>query len=230
MSPIYIQIFKKPTAGVIKAASLRGYDTQSKHDATVWLEGQINSGKVSIDQVIAQIDSKAPSKAPASFPALAELAQDIATVRGEAKSLTESLENQLGNAVKVFSGKVSNIENNLRHDLFALQSDVRAVKSQQVIDPSEVARAVAREVQNAFAPFKQSVIDAQAESVVSHASGAIVVDRKPVGEVFGVPINDMKGNPLMVDLWNAQDAPAIDPNFVWTELDPAPSSFGSTHR
>jgi MoxR-like ATPase len=35
--------------------------------------------------------------------------------------------------------------------------------------------------------------------------------------VFGVDLYDSQGMKVYVDIWNAPDAPAIDPNFVWSE-------------
>jgi cobaltochelatase CobS len=35
--------------------------------------------------------------------------------------------------------------------------------------------------------------------------------------VFGLDVRDMKGDPMMVDIYNAPDAPPVDPHFVWTE-------------
>jgi cobaltochelatase CobS len=48
-------------------------------------------------------------------------------------------------------------------------------------------------------------------------SAVHVIDRKPCAEVFGLDVRDMKGDPMMVDIYNAPDAPPVDPHFVWTE-------------
>ena len=85
------------------------------------------------------------------------------------------------------------------------------------VDPSVVNDVVAKTVADAFAPFKQAVIAAGAEEVVANISSVMTVDRKPAKDVFGVDVRNAKGDPVLVDIWNAPDAPAIDPNFIWTK-------------
>jgi len=146
----------------------------------------------------------------------------------QVKSIADSLsmartdmDNRVNDMGHLLTTRIKSMDANLRTDMAALQvtvqAAIQAANSKPPVDADEVARAVAREVAGAFAPFKQAVIDAQAQAVVAQAVSAIVVESKPVREVFGIDVNDSKGRPLMVDLWNAQDAPAIDPNFVWTE-------------
>jgi hypothetical protein len=72
-------------------------------------------------------------------------------------------------------------------------------------------------VADAFAPFKQAVEAAGAQAVVADLSSVHVVETKTCAEVFGVNVRDRKGDPLTVDIWNDPSAPAIDPNFIWTE-------------
>lgn len=85
------------------------------------------------------------------------------------------------------------------------------------LDPSVATRAVADAVAAAFKPFEQAVAAAGAQSVVGDMVGAIVVDRQPALDVFGVDVRDVKGNQVMVDLWNDASSPQIDPCFIWTE-------------
>ena len=85
------------------------------------------------------------------------------------------------------------------------------------IDEDKINAEVASAIAKAFKPFAQAVKDAKAEVVVGNAVKATIVDRKSALDVFGVDVRNRKGNPVMVDIWNAFDAPAIDPNFVWQE-------------
>lgn len=78
---------------------------------------------------------------------------------------------------------------------------------------AEVASAIAR----AFKPFAQAVKDAKAEVVVANATKATIIDRKSALDVFGVDVRNPKGDPVMVDIWNAPDSPDVDHNFVWQE-------------
>ena len=147
-----------------------------------------------------------------------EQVKRLGDVLNDARTDIENKLNSLGHGLTT---KIRTLDVDTRNDMAALQvtvqAAIQAANSKPPVDAQEVARAVAREVAGAFAPFKQAVADAQAQAVVAQAVSAIVIESKPVREVFGIEINDAKGNPLMVDLWNAQDAPAIDPNFVWTE-------------
>jgi len=83
------------------------------------------------------------------------------------------------------------------------------------IDEDKINAEVASAIAKAFKPFAQAVKDAKAEVVVGNAVKATIVDRKSALDVFGVDILNRRGNPVMVDIWDAPDAPAIDKNFVW---------------
>ena len=246
-SPVYIAIFKKPTQAVLSAAEqITGTVTESKHIATLNLESAINSGQVTPEKVGKIIDGYAARVSPADAKAIIRgnnpstftfndpvtqnsaqimaVTADIGSANERIKTVADALsqtnsdlEKKINALGSILTKKITASDSDLRNDMAAIKTALQAVNSKPPVDTSEVARAVAREVSNAFAPFKQAVADAQAQAVVAQAVSAIVVESKPVREVFGIEINDAKGNPLMVDLWNAQDAPAIDPNFVWTE-------------
>jgi MoxR-like ATPase len=85
------------------------------------------------------------------------------------------------------------------------------------VDDTKVAADVASAIAKAFAPFKQAVIDAGAQAAVASTVAATIVDSKTALDVFGVDLYDSQGMKVYVDIWNAPDAPAIDPNFVWSE-------------
>jgi MoxR-like ATPase len=231
-SPVYIAIFKKPTQAVLNAAQeVTGMKTESKHTATLALENAINAGQVSVDRVGTIIDQYANQKhRPASPTSTSSATQTPAWVAhldatdDQVKHLdkklddhTSTLETMIKSNAQVLAKRIVSLDADLRTDIAGIQAALQAVNKKPLVDAFEVGKAVAHEVANAFAPFKQAVIDAQAQAVVAQAVSAIVIESKPIREVFGIEINDAKGNPLMVDLWNAQDAPAIDPNFVWTE-------------
>ena len=85
------------------------------------------------------------------------------------------------------------------------------------IDEDKINAEVASAIAKAFKPFAQAVKDAKAEVVVGNAVKATIVDRKSALDVFGVDVRNFKGDPVMVEVWDAPDAPAIDKNFVWQE-------------
>ena len=92
-----------------------------------------------------------------------------------------------------------------------------ALNKVAAVDPGVVNDVVAKTVADAFAPFKQAVIAAGAEQVIADLSAVKPVARKPALDVFGVDVINAKGDPVLVDIWDAPDAPAIDPNFIWTK-------------
>jgi cobaltochelatase CobS len=42
-----------------------------------------------------------------------------------------------------------------------------------------------------------------------------VIATKTVKELFGVTVKGLDGKPLQVQVWDAQDTPAVDPNYIW---------------
>lgn len=224
-SPTYIAIFKKPTRAVVAAAQhLCSTTEESKHQCTLMLEALINNGGTSIDLVMKTIDNHTGAVPVPAHDGLAEtkqlakMHQAIQTaMSADLANATRDLESKISGITSGVMRKINEMETDFGNEIGILRSAVQSAKTKPVVDEFEVGKAVALAVSNAFAPFKQAVIDAQAQAIVAQAIDAIVIDRKPVREVFGIDLTDAKGNPLMVDLWNAQDAPAIDPNFVWTE-------------
>ena len=84
-------------------------------------------------------------------------------------------------------------------------------------DPTAVALAVADAVAAAFKPFVATVEAAGAQVAVGAMVSARVIGSGSALAVFGVEVLDRAGNAVMVDLWDAQDAPAVDPCFIWTD-------------
>ena len=92
-----------------------------------------------------------------------------------------------------------------------------SVASKSNLDEDKISAEVASAIAKAFKPFAQAVKDAKAEAVVANATKAKIIDRKSALDVFGVDIRNPKGDPVMVDIWDAPDSPDVDPNFVWQE-------------
>jgi MoxR-like ATPase len=118
-------------------------------------------------------------------------------------------------ATRALDGSVAAIAGDLYNMRVALDQ-IAKVQAASLVDDTKVAADVASAVAKAFAPFKQAVIDAGAQAAVASATAATVVDSKTALDVFGIDVRDAQGKEVMVDLWNAPDAPAIDPNFVWS--------------
>lgn len=85
------------------------------------------------------------------------------------------------------------------------------------VDPADVAQAVALAVATAFKPFHDRVTETSTQGAVGAMVQIMVIDRLPCLQVFGVDLKDRSGQPVMVDIWDHADAPAVDPCFIWSE-------------
>ncbi len=85
------------------------------------------------------------------------------------------------------------------------------------VDPAAVSQAVAQAVANAFKPFHDRVTETSTQVAVGAMVQATVVGRFPCLQIFGVDLLDRAGQPVMVDIWDHSDAPAVDPCFIWSE-------------
>ena len=193
-----------PVGKIVGATTAHGApsDLDTKLDRVDWLVEQINAGNLTLAQVQNATPVVATRTDTSALEAVANRAHAYAL---QGLDATRALEG----SVAAIAGDVANV----------LISIDNLAKNQaaSVVDDTKVAADVASAIAKAFAPFKQAVLDANAQDAVASAVGATIVDRKTAWEVFGVDLHDVHNNPVMVDLWNATDAPAIDPNFVWSE-------------
>lgn len=103
--------------------------------------------------------------------------------------------------------KLTKLERSLNQKLGEVRGEV---------DPVALQLQVAKAVADTFAPFKQAASVATVATVADLAS-VYATETKSVREVFGVDVRNAKGDIVNVDVWNHPNAPAIDPNFIWTE-------------
>ena len=102
-------------------------------------------------------------------------------------------------------------------EVTALRKTAQALSEKvQGVDPQAVQSQVGRLIADAFAPFEAAVRGAGAESAVAALAPLTSVQQSALS-VFGIEVNDTKGRPLMFDVYTHEDAPAIDPMFIWTE-------------
>ena len=198
------QLLAIPIGKIIGATTAHGAPSHldTKLDRVAWLAEQIDAGKLTL----AQVQNATPVVAPrADTSALEAVANRAHAYALQGLDATRALEG----SVAAIAGDVANV----------LISVDNLAKNQaaSLVDDTKVAADVASAIAKAFAPFKQAVIDAGAQATVASATAATIVDRKSVLDVFGVDVIDAYGNPVMVDIWNAPDAPSIDPHFVWSE-------------
>jgi MoxR-like ATPase len=193
-----------PVGKIVGATTAHGAPSHldTKLDRVDWLVEQINAGNLTLAQVQNATPVVATRTDTSALEAVANRAHAYAL---QGLDATRALEG----SVAAIAGDVANV----------LISIDNLAKNQaaSMVDDTKVAADVASAVAKAFAPFKQAVIDAGAQAAVASTVAATIVDRKTAWEVFGVDLHDVHNNPVMVDLWDATDAPAIDPNFVWSE-------------
>lgn len=80
------------------------------------------------------------------------------------------------------------------------------------VDPEAVRAEIVAQVTSILSPLRERLLEAP-EAAQTLFSG--VVERKTCLDVFGLDLRDVMGNPLMVDLYDCESAPAVDPDYVW---------------
>ena len=148
----------------------------------------------------------------AAVSATASAASRAESVALEAKALADATIANLA-GLKVDVTKATEVIESLRGEVAAVNS----AKGRK----GAVDRAIAKEVAEAFAPIRAIAEANQTQEAVVAATAA------PVGtatakQVFGVDVRDVKGNPVMVELWGNPNAPSVDETFIWTEDTLAP--------
>jgi len=115
--------------------------------------------------------------------------------------------------------KAENMAGNLESVVKELIDEVKTIVNRpaQGVDTASVQAQVTKAVADAFKPFAEAVEATGTQAAVAAMTAVHKVDRLPCVDVFGIDVRDMKGNPMMVDIYNAQSAPPIDPHFVWQE-------------
>ena len=95
----------------------------------------------------------------------------------------------------------------------------RALKKPEVaavavasVDPEAVRAEIVAQVTSILSPLRERLLEAP-EAAQTLFSG--IVERKTCLDVFGLDLRDVMGNPLMVDLYDCESAPAVDPDYVW---------------
>jgi MoxR-like ATPase len=188
------QINALPTPVII--AALRRYggpEGVTKAQAAAWLAEMVQGGMLALSDLVPPENKPAPAVESPAVAAAAAVAARAETLALDAAAAVRSVAEQVKGLEKLARAKPEGA------------------------DPVEVSRAVTRAVADAFAPFKSAVEQAGAQSIVADLSAVHVVDTRPAVDVFGIDVLDMKGQPMRVEIWNHPEAPAIDPDFIWTE-------------
>lgn len=221
-----IEILKMPIATVLGAQilhggpALTGTPADQKSKAADYLVSCIQSGRLTL----ADVKNSAPviTVNTNTAPDTAAMSA-VAAVAGRAEASALDAHTGLSKVTDI----LRDVATRLNDERQARQVGLDEVKdgierlTRKVetvsIDDRKVQEAVAKVVADAFKPFEQAVKAAGAQTVVADLASVQVVEAKTCRDAFGVDVLDAKGDPLMVDIWNDPAAPAIDPQFIWTE-------------
>ena len=201
-------------AGVLASIGVNLGAIDSKDLQVDALTQAIMQGALTLDQV--QNAQPVPSRPAAGVnfePIIGVRLDGLTAVANRADSLALSASTQSLDALKRID--------ELRGDIVGLESAIQRISKApkaEVTDKSSINAAVAAAVADAVEPFKRAIESNPAVADrLAGASAAWVVESKPVLEVFGVDVFNVRGEPLMVDIWNHPDAPRVDPSFIWSE-------------
>jgi len=193
---------------VLNGAMLQfaGRPIGDKNEAMETLADMVYAGKITVEMIQA-----APDTPIVSNVVDAAMVQAASTVAARAEQVAlDAL--RLGIKAETMAGNLESVFIEMRDDFKAM-----AKKGTQALDAASVQAQVTKAVADAFKPFNEAVQATGSQAIVSAMSAVHVIDRKPCIDVFGIDVRDMKGNPLHVDIYNAPDAPPIDPHFVWQD-------------
>ena len=226
ISPITLDLLKLPIGVILGAHAiynpsrvLSGTPAEMKSQAVGDLHLLIELGRMTVGDV-AQC-----APAPLAAPNVAQQADTmaVAAVANRAEQSALDAHQVLGKvkdilrdvAVRLDAERIERTQGleAIKDGVNKLSTKVEQVK----VDDRKVEEAVAKVVADAFAPFKAAVEAAGAQAVVADLSSVHVVGTETCLDAFGVNVLDRNGNQLSVDIWNDPTAPAVDPNFIWTE-------------
>jgi len=207
-----------------------------KNAAATQLAAAVIRGSLTMDQIANAVPNRPPA-APAPAAAMDTLFNDL---HGRTTAMHQGLSNLIprvdgltDNVARISTG-LDTLVRGLDHlrkdtadranDALARDADladrislVEKLSRPEKLDGSAVDAAIAAAVADGFGKFKRTIEKAGLAQAAADSVAVRIVDRKPVADVFGIDVTDHKGDPVMVDLYDHPDAPAIDPNFIWTE-------------
>lgn len=192
---------------VLNGAMLQfeGRPMANKNEAVDVLSDKVINGLITLEMIQAAPETAINQAAPVD-PAMVQAASAVAT-RAETVAL-DAL--RVGIKAETMAGNLESVVKELIDELASMNKRTPAG-----IDTASVQAQVTKAVADAFKPFNEAVQATNSQAVVAAMTAVHKVDRLPCFDVFGIDVRDMKGNPMMVDIYNAPDAPPIDPHFVW---------------
>jgi len=224
LAQIKNEILKLPIARVMGAwylygdsRPLLGSVSNQKNTAADLLAEAVTLNKLTLDAIRTAPPSTPPASAPVGAdPAVVAVAGRAASDALDALQAVQALKDSIKSDLTHISARLSIESTDRQFDQAQIKTSIEKL-AQVKVDDRKVEEAVAKIVADAFAPFKQAVEAAGAQAVVADLSSVRVVSTETCLDAFGVNVLDRAGNQLTVDIWNDPTAPAVDPNFIWTE-------------
>lgn len=199
-----------PTATLIHQARAFDRTVASKQSAIDVLAQAVSSNQTTlqrIQSVVAPVPFAAVESPNPKVEAAAQVASRAEAVALDAKGLADRAAEQI-TRMMAESSTLSGEVKNLAREIGTLR-DIKA-------DPQAIKQAIQSTVEQALGPIvKAAKADKAVAAKVKAAAKA--PEMRTVAEVFGIALNDIKGNPLRVEYWADPDAPAIDPTYIWQE-------------
>jgi len=217
---------------VIRGAHMAvfGANSTSIGDMAVNLAGAISRGDTTLAAIKGATPMMAPITATAPVGSNASSGNSTASIKAleatlnqshstalEAHTIAVSAQRGLGDLASRVS-TVADMALEIGDKLVKFDRSInkKLGEAKGEVDPDALQLQVAKAVADTFAPFKQAAT-AEVMTEVADLAGVYAAEVKSVREVFGVDVRDSKGDIVNVDIWNHPNAPAIDPNFIWTE-------------
>ena len=223
------------TMPIIRTASDRwlGADNwRNKTTAVIQLAEMVKAGRISLADIqsvtpqppIMPNGGVSPDAFDVALRPVAQVADNASATALDALGKARAVESHLGHLdsrINAISLGLTDVADAVQLSLKAqnaLDADLQAFMHKPLVDDAKVAQAVTEAVANAFKPFEAAVVAAGAQAAVGSMVSVTKTGRDFACAVFGgVNVTDAAGQELLVDLFNDQSAPAVDPCFVWTD-------------
>jgi MoxR-like ATPase len=214
LAEITVKIARLPIGIVAGAYNKYHHNPQegiTKTDASKWLAEKVSQGALTIENIM---DCPPATFKPSSSvdPALGAKVDATASIASKAQDDALNALNGI-KAVRDALIILNKSDEAIKAKVDSLAGKVDGLR----VDDHAVHLAVDSLVGDHFKKFAKLVEDKGAEAFIAEQTAVHRFSSQSCLDVFGVDARDIKGNPLMVDLWNHPASPAVDPDFIWTE-------------
>ena len=204
-----------------------GNQWQGKTHAIGTLARAINNGRITLADVqtvnpkhYPPMGHAAPDNFDIALRPVAQVADNAAKDALDALNKARAIESAVNAGFGDFSKALADLRTAVEATANvqdAMDGQLQAFTAQPLVDDAKVAQAVTNAVARAFKPFESAVVAAGAQAAVGSMVSVSRIGCTTAKNVFGLSVTSAAGNELLVSLFDDSCAPAIDPNFVWSE-------------